>query len=104
MSVKNQLLLGFAPLILALAVMSAASVFVLARSLGGGSGTSIAEREDFAALERLRFRAERLVSATRGYLLTGDTRYLERAQVAAARVDQTLEELGIPTQRLVRRE
>ncbi len=90
MAVRTQLLLGFGALVLVTVATGATAVFAL-RTLTAGKD-QVAQRfmRELGTAESVRFAAEHVVSTSRGYLLTGDPRYIERYHHARATLESLL--------------
>jgi signal transduction histidine kinase len=97
LTVRAQLALGFGAVAVATLVTGGVSALALRSTVERKDEVARGYAEDLSAIERLRYRSEQLVATSRGYLLTGDRKYLEHFANARWAFEQTL--LSLETDR-----
>ncbi len=94
MELKSQVLLAFGAVMLSAALTAGLSVWVLGGASERRQEVLSRHAEQLALVERVRYRSEQVVASSRGYLLTGEARYLERFDAASALVHDLLDDLA----------
>jgi len=90
MTFRSQLIVGNIALLLVTIVTGTAAVIALHTTSTQLERVARDLATDVIAVQRLRFLAEQLVATSRGYLLTGDPKTLERFTHASERLDASL--------------
>jgi signal transduction histidine kinase len=93
MTFRSQLIVGNIALLVIAIVTGTAAVFALGTTSTQFEQVARDLATDVIAAQRVRFLAEQLVATSRGYLLTGDPKTLERFTDASARLDASLARL-----------
>jgi signal transduction histidine kinase len=75
-------------------VTGVVSIVVLRSTAARKDELTIALADELSMVERLRYRAEQVVATSRGYLLTGDERYVDRFLAARRQLDADIELLA----------
>ncbi|HEX3757512.1 MAG TPA: ATP-binding protein [Kofleriaceae bacterium] len=93
MEFRRQLVLGHTALLLVTLITAAVAAIALRISSASLEDVSRDLVADLSAIQRLQLRAEQLVATSRGYLLTGETRSLDRFDGAARAFSAALSEV-----------
>lgn len=93
MEFRRQLVLGHSALLLVMLVIGAVSAVALRISSTRLERVTRDLTADMFAIQRLRFEAEQLIATSRGFLLTGDPKSMERFDGIADQVNETLSEI-----------